>query len=327
MYQDMEDVKILVVDNYGCDFTKALVQDRMKIEYIRCTDKKGTAPAKEQVIRYANTPYVMCMDCHVLLYPDTIAKLKQYFTDNPDCKDILQGPMVYDDLSHTSSHMEPTWSKGMWGQWANDKRAEPPNTEPFEVWGQGMGVFAFKKSEWPGFSSKMQGFGAEEGYIQTKFRSNGGRCLCMPWLKWVHRFHQEGQPVKFSITDTDRLHNYLVAFTDAGLPIEPVLQHFSTWMSMQTMGEVARKALHKSIQLEMKFVIGSSTPEATKVKVVDGESKLPLPDIQPATEQAMVAGGGSTELPDAGLFGQGTDNRKRLSPARAELFCCWSSGS
>ena len=47
---------------------------------------------------------------------------------------------------------------------------------------------------WPGFPAAFRGFGGEEAYIHEKFRRAGGRRLCLPWLRWMHRF---GRPVAF----------------------------------------------------------------------------------------------------------------------------------
>ena len=67
--------------------------------------------------------------------------------------------------------------------------------EPFEIPMQGLGVFACRKRAWPGFNAAFHGYGGEEGYLHEKFRRTGARCLCVPWLRWMHRFkHPAGAP-------------------------------------------------------------------------------------------------------------------------------------
>jgi hypothetical protein len=67
-----------------------------------------------------------------------------------------------------------------------------------------MGVFSCRKGAWPGFNPMFRGFGGEEGYIHEKFRQAGGRCLCLPWLRWTHRF---GRPagIGYSLTVGEKL--------------------------------------------------------------------------------------------------------------------------
>ncbi len=73
----------------------------------------------------------------------------------------------------------------MWGIWGTDPRGLDPEGEPFEIPMQGMGVFSCRQSAWQGFNPLFRGFGGEEGYIHEKFRQAGGRCLCLPWLRWI----------------------------------------------------------------------------------------------------------------------------------------------
>jgi hypothetical protein len=92
----------------------------------------------------------------------------------------------------------------MWGIWATDPRGKDPEGDPFEIPMQGLGVFSCRKGAWPGFNPMFRGFGGEEGYIHEKFRQAGGRCLCLPWLRWTHRF---GRPagIGYSLTVEEKL--------------------------------------------------------------------------------------------------------------------------
>src|SRR4029077_7635857 len=103
----------------------------------------------------------------------------------------VQGPMLYDEHRSVSTHFNPhNWSGGMWGTWETD----PPDTghDPFEIPMQGGGLIVMRRAAWPGFNPLFHGFGGEEGYIHEKVRQRGGKCVCVPQLKWEHRFAKPG---------------------------------------------------------------------------------------------------------------------------------------
>jgi hypothetical protein len=85
---------------------------------------------------------------------------------------------------------------------------------------QGLGAFSCRTDAWPGFHPGFRGFGGEEGYLHEKFRRAGGRCLCLPWLRWMHRF---GRPrgVPYPLTIEDKLRNYVLGHTELGLDLSP----------------------------------------------------------------------------------------------------------
>jgi hypothetical protein len=100
-----------------------------------------------------------------------------------------------------------------------------PNDEPFEIPAQGLGLFTCMKHAWLGFNSEMRGFGGEEGYIHEKFRQAGHKAVCLPFLRWLHRF---GRPdgVKYPLTRHNKVRNYVLGFSELRLNLEPVKQHF-----------------------------------------------------------------------------------------------------
>jgi len=100
------------------------------------------------------------------------------------------------------------------------------NTEsPFEVPAQGLGIFSSRKDHWLGFNPHFRHFGGEECYIHEKYRQAGRKTLCLPWLKWNHRFGRPEGP-KYPITVAGKLRNYILGFTELGLSLDPVRQHF-----------------------------------------------------------------------------------------------------
>ena len=130
----------------------------------------------------------------------------------------------------------------MWGVWSVDRRGLEPEGEPFEIPMQGMGVFSCRTAVWPGFNPAFRGFGGEEGYIHEKVRQRGGRCLCLPWLRWVHRFGRTSGP-PYPLAIEDKLRNYLIGFTELGLDLEPALEHFAAFLPPERIAAVRDEAL------------------------------------------------------------------------------------
>ncbi len=97
--------------------------------------------------------------------------------------------------------------------------------EPFEVFGQGLGCFFTRKNSWLKFNEHSRGFGGEECYIHEKYRKAGNKTLCLPFLRWLHRF---GRPdgVKYELTVDNKVRNYILEFMEIGLDISPVKDHF-----------------------------------------------------------------------------------------------------
>jgi hypothetical protein len=226
LYQDMEGVELLVVDNFGCEATRAFVEGPAGGRYIPAPQPVGTSAPRDLVFREARGEGVLCIDSHVLLAEGVLGRLKRFYREHPNCTDLLQGPLVGDDLNGLSSHCDPVWHEQMWGIWALDPRVQQqPDGEPFDIPMQGLGLFSCRRAAWPGFHPGFRGFGGEEGYIHQKFRNLGRRCLCLPWLRWVHRF---GRPagVPYPIRLKDRITNYLIGHREVGLDETPVLEHF-----------------------------------------------------------------------------------------------------
>lgn len=232
LYQDLSDTEIIVVDNFGCETTRDFVQNWTGARYIRLDEVVGTAAGRDLLFREGQGEAILCCDSHVLFVPGAIARLKQYYRDHPGTCDLLQGPILYDDLHNISTHFKPEWSAQMWGVWANDERGLDPDAEPFEIPMQGLGVFSARKAAWPGFNPDFRGFGGEEGYIHEKFRQAGGRCLCLPWFRWMHRF---GRPkgVPYPLSVDDKFRNYLIGHSELGLDLAPIIDHFSGYLATE----------------------------------------------------------------------------------------------
>ena len=188
-----EQTEILVVDNdprgIAAEPLKRLESHIPGYRYVPFERWKATA-VKDVVFREAAGTFVLCIDSHVLLAPGSLRKLLDYIDAHPDTNDLLQGPARHDNLRELMSHMEPVWRDAMFGTWAHDQRADDVDGEPFEIPMQGTGLFCCRRAAWPGFNARFVGFGGEEGYLHEKFRRRGDRTLCLPFLRWLHRFER-----------------------------------------------------------------------------------------------------------------------------------------
>ncbi len=82
LYQDVEGVEFLVVDNYGCDDTRRFVAS-IQGRYVRATESVGSAAAKNVVFQEARGDAVLCCDSHVLFPPGVIATTQALSSNAP----------------------------------------------------------------------------------------------------------------------------------------------------------------------------------------------------------------------------------------------------
>ncbi len=244
-----EQTEILVIDNNpegpAAQALKNLENIVANYRYFPFGSRSSTA-VRDLVFRQANADFVLCLDGHVMVAPGALKRLIEYFRDNPDSTDLLQGPMYAENLKSLHTHFEPKWSAGMYGRWAIDKRAEDPDGPPFDIEMQGLGLFGCRKDAWVGFNPRFRGFGGEEGYIHEKFRQRGGRTLCLPFLRWLHRFARPAG-VPYRIDWHDRIFNYMVGLDELGLDSGPLQDHFK-----EHLGEGAAAQLLSLVEQEIQ---------------------------------------------------------------------------
>ena len=186
-----------------------------------------TSPAiKSKLFDYANAPAVLCIDCHVLLYPNSLKRLIEYYDEHPNTKDLLQGPLLHENLKGISTHFNLKWRDRMHGIWAKHNTLGYDVDDPsFEIPAQGMGLFSCQKDAWLGYNKHFREFGGEEGYIHQKYRQHGHKVLCLPFLRWVHRFYRpEGTP--YPLSDKSRIRNYLIGHMELKIPLDKIIYHF-----------------------------------------------------------------------------------------------------
>ncbi|HVJ65795.1 MAG TPA: glycosyltransferase [Bdellovibrionota bacterium] len=247
----MSRIKFLVVDN--CPSGKHSETIRKFVEgiggtYIGTDEVKGTA-VRNLIFERAQTELVLCMDSHVLIEPGAVRQLLEYYDKHPQSQDLLQGPLVYDDIYHMASHFQPEWRGGMYGTWAWDERARHKNDAPFAIPSQGLGLFSCRKSAWLGFNRRFSGFGGEEFYIHEKFRQAGRQALCLPFLRWLHRFGRPNGTIYRNKWE-DRIRNYLIGWRELNLPTEELEAHFATIVGPKIVEQVKDGVLSEDAALD-----------------------------------------------------------------------------
>lgn len=227
----MPRVRFLVVDNNprgkhtisGINFAQRVGP---QCTYVGYGERFGTCSPRQRVFESASTPWVLCIDSHVLLYPRALPALLEHIDKDPESNDLLSGPVVLDNLSTKYSQFDDVWRSQMRGTWGQDPRMD--GTEPFEIDGMGLGLFAARKEQWlkvGGFHPKFLGFGGGEFYIHEKFRRAGGKCLCLPEVKWAHQWEfPEGR--KYPNTHWHRARNQVIGHHELGRPFDGIKASF-----------------------------------------------------------------------------------------------------
>lgn len=235
-HQDVDPrlVRYLVIDNcpngvHAPHIKQFIEQYVPNGRYVPNDKLKGTA-VRDFIFEEADTELVMCLDSHVLVEAGAIRALLQYYADNPDSNDLIQGPLVLDDVYHMYTHFRPEWRDGMFGVWDTDDRAKDKNAAPFDIPAQGLGLFSCRRRAWLGFNREFSGFGGEEFYIHEKFRQAGRRALCLPSLRWIHRFIRPAG-VPYRNVWEDRIRNYILGWREIGRPLDDIVEHFTTLLN------------------------------------------------------------------------------------------------
>jgi hypothetical protein len=195
-------------------------------QWIPFTAVKGTSAPRDHVFRVARGDVVLVCDPHILIEPGSLNRLLDYYEANPDSLDMLQGPLLYDDAETVGgTHFDQIWRAEMLGVWSTDQRGTDPQAEPFEIPAQGLGVFAMRRAAWVGFPAGLSGFGGEECNVHELVRQRGGRTLCAPWLRWLHRFGRDGG-TPYPLLRWQKVRNYVIWAKTLGKPLADIHDHF-----------------------------------------------------------------------------------------------------
>lgn len=241
----LQHLEFVIVDNnptseHGKAVSRLMAWIKQPVQYVPFSEYKSTA-VRNIIFQRAKTDYVICLDCHVLFVQGALMKLLEYFRGGHDQGNLLQGPLLYDDLQNVATHFTPVWRESMYGIWATDERGRLPGAEPFEIPMQGLGVFACRRDAWLGFNQNFRGFGGEEGYIHEKYRRAGKKTVCLPFLRWLHRFGRPGG-VPYPLRIDDRIRNYYIGRLELGMNVDEVTEHFSKQMKVEDLTRLLGEA-------------------------------------------------------------------------------------
>lgn len=139
--------QIVVVDNNPSSehgkATKIFCDRTPGVKYVAFPNTNGPALAKQQVIKEAKGPHVLVIDSHVMLHEEGVRQLAEYWKANPDSKDLIQGPVVFDECVTIATQFDDVWPideeetiengrkklvrkpSKMWGRWGRDMKAFP----------------------------------------------------------------------------------------------------------------------------------------------------------------------------------------------------------
>ncbi len=121
----LQKIEFLVVENDPTSNHARMVRDLEKkirnLKVVDHTEKVGTSASRNRIIEEARTPFVLVMDCHVLLCPvvESLDRLFTFLEYNSKTEDLYTGSLVHDDLNGISTHYNDSWGGEMWGQWGS----------------------------------------------------------------------------------------------------------------------------------------------------------------------------------------------------------------
>ena len=216
----MQDSEIVVVDNnpHGQE-AEATAHDFTRIKngrYIPFSHKPGTAQPRNKLFEEARGEWVVVMDCHVLMDATAMPGLLKFIEADPFSSDLLQGPLVGVGDRIIGTHQDQLWRNGAIGTWGIDKRGVTPDLPPFSIPQQGMGFFACRRDAWPEYHQEFSGWGGSETYIAEKFKRRGDRVMCLPAMRWRHRFTRIGG-VPYRLDRRDQFRNYSIGFQELAM--------------------------------------------------------------------------------------------------------------
>jgi hypothetical protein len=179
--------------------------------YLHRPDLSGTSKPRDAVFRFAQTPWVMCIDSHVILETGAVAA-------------ALWGTWDRMEMKAEGGRQEG-------GKTSIDSPFRLPPSA-FEIPMMGLGLWMMRKEAWPGFNPLFRGFGGEEGYTHETVRRRGGKCFCLPALRWRHKFRDvsgwsKNPAPPYPLRLEDHVWNLLVGHRELGIDaVAQIYDHF-----------------------------------------------------------------------------------------------------
>lgn len=249
IYGNTPGIEFLVLDNNPGSEHGAAIKNLLSSipgsKYVEVTDRKSSW-VKYDAFKHATGDVVLGLDSHVLLVPGFFKPLLAHFEKEENRLDMLTGPVVFNSLSSLSECLKPEWNKHDFGTWM--KHPEGESRDAFEVKMQGMGCFAMRRDAWKEIPPHFRGFGAEEWFMAEHVRRGGGRVMCHPCMKWIHRF---GWPKRtFPLKMHDKIRNYYVGWLDIYGKLEhPMIQEMTRHWLTQTKEETLNPIIEEAVRL------------------------------------------------------------------------------
>lgn len=233
------------------------------VRYIPFPTPRGTTAPRDEIFRQAKNEIVVVCDSHVMFQTGILDTLARWAKGHPD-GDLWMGPMLRDDMKSVyATHMEPRWGTDRsFGVWGTDERGTDPKAEAFDIPAQGLGAFACRRDAWQFAPEGLSGYSCDEWPIAEKFRRQGKRVLCLPFLRWWHWFRDQSRPAPAPVTVEDRFRNYLIWFRHLGI------DETRLWPVFEVLGDK---------RAEIASGVGAISPLA---------SSLP-PSLPPMTRMAL----------------------------------------
>lgn len=197
----------------------------VRSRYIPYSKKQGISAARNEVFNQAEGEYILCLDCHVILEPNGVDHLLDYLTLKLKPRDLITGPAVMADCKTIETHQAKQWSTWGYGVWRSTDDLEE-RTWPFEIEQSGLAVFCSSKESFPGFHPDAKGFGCVESVFCEKYRRNGNKVLCLPQLKWYHRYEKHSKK-PYGVRDYEVARNHILEFRSVDWDIQTVINHFA----------------------------------------------------------------------------------------------------
>lgn len=142
---------------------------------------------------------------------------KYYFEldENEQVKDLVTG-----EIQKNCPHCDIENSRE-----SKHKPCGHVETPPFEIESQGLGCFLVRKDSWLGFNEHARGFGGEEYYIHEKYRKNNRKAMCLPFMRWMHRFDRPSG-IEYDLVLEHIVRNYILEFIELKIDPSPIYTHF-----------------------------------------------------------------------------------------------------
>lgn len=238
-------------------------------KYVPMRAPRGIGVARNRIFAEAAGDWVLCLDSHVLLYPEALAEFAKLAPTIG--RDLLVGPLVSESGGYVGTHQELVWRREALGIWETDERGTDWNHPPFDVPSQGLGMFACRRDAFPGFHPQQRGFGSAEAMFCERFRARGDRVLCVPRLRWLHRFVRIGGPPYECLT-VDKVANYLLEMLSHGLDTSGLCDHFEGKLNDAEVGEINRRLEAAGLPHRIGENHGAGTTAAGEAGGADGNA-------------------------------------------------------